>query len=287
MKVFVMTDLEGVSGVVARPCTDGRLGHEIVNQQAAGALLTEELNACADGLVAGGATEIVAVDGHGQSNSLVHSILHPRVSASSLAGVVSPRSLGLGPDCAAAVQLGVHAMNGRVGCLTHTYSAGALAEMRLNGEPIGEVGIVILLAAYFGVPTALVAGDAAGCREAQEFIGFEIPTVVTKSTPWRYTVINRPIPEVRAELTAKAEAALRMLPKIPAKVMKPPFELTVRWMSINTADDCEKRGAERLDNETVRWCGRDFLEVWAQERGWGAGVHSRKYPELHAACVWK
>ena len=287
MKVFVMTDLEGPSGVVARPCSDGRLGHEIVNYTAAGALLTEELNACSDGLVAGGATEIVAVDGHGRSDSLVHSILHPRVSASSLAGVMSPRSLGLGPEYAAAMQLGVHAMNGRTGFLNHTYSSGALAELRLNGEPIGEVGIVILLAAYFGVPTALVSGDAAGCREALDFLGFEIPTVVTKHTPWRYTVVNRPIPEVRAELTAKAEAALRMLPKIPAKVMKPPFELTVRWMSVNTADDCEKRGAERLDNETVRYCGRDFLEVWAQQRGWGAGVHSRKYPELHAACVWK
>ena len=287
MKIFIMTDLEGPSGVVARPCSDGRLGHEIVNYAAAGELLTGEVNACADGLVAGGATEIVAIDGHGGGNAFVHAHLHPKVSAGSLGGAMYPRTFGMGPGYAAAMQLGAHAMNGRTGFLNHTFSGGALAEMRLNGELIGEVGIEILLAAYFGVPTALVSGDAAACKEALDFLGFEIPTVATKHTPWRYTVINRPIPEVRAELTAKAEAALRMLPKLPVKTMKPPFELTVRWMSVNTADDCEKRGAERLDNETVRYFGDDFLDLWAQEQGWGAGAHARRFPELHAACVWK
>ena len=287
MKIFIMTDLEGPAGVVARPCSDGRLGHEILNYAAAGELLTEEVNACADGLLRGGATEIVAIDGHGGGNAFVQNRLHPRVAAGSLGGIMYPQSYGMGPGYAAAVQIGAHAMNGRTGFLNHTFSSGALAEMRLNGELIGEVGIEILLAAYFGVPTVLVSGDAACCREAVEFLGFEIPTVVTKSTPWRYAVINRPIPEVRAELTEKAERALRLLPSVPVKKLHPPLELTVRWMSVNLADASEKRGAERLDNETVRWCGDDFLDLWAQEQGWGAGVHARKYPELHAACVWR
>jgi D-amino peptidase len=178
-------------------------------------------------------------------------------------------------------------MNGQQGFLNHTFSSGMIAEMRLNGEKIGEIGIEILLAAYFGVPTAMVSGDAIACQEALDFLGFEIPVVVTKETPWRFTAINRPIQTVREELTEKARYALSILPKIPVKVMRPPFEITVRWMSVNSADDCERRGAERLDNETVRWCDRDFLEVWAQQQGWAPGVHCRRFPEIHAQGVWK
>lgn len=284
MKVFVMTDLEGACGVVARP---GNHKHEILNYTEAGELLTAEVNACADGLLQAGVKEIVAIDGHGSGNAFSHHRLHKSVSAGSLGGVMFPRSFGLGPDFDAAIQLGTHAMNGREGFLNHTFSSGMLAEMRLNGEVIGEVGIEIMLAAYFGVPTVMISGDETSCREAFDFLGFEIPSVVTKKTPWRFTAINRPAGEVYAELTETARYAMKILPEIPVKKMKPGFEITVRWMSINTADECERRGAERIDNETVRWCDNDFLEVWAQQQGWAPGVHSRRFPELHAAGVWK
>lgn len=283
MKVFIMTDLEGVCGVVARP---GTHQHEILNYKESGELLTAEVNACADGLLQGGAKEIVAIDGHGSGNAFSHHNLHPAVSAGSLGGVIYPRSFGLGPDFDAAIQLGAHAMNGK-GFMNHTFASGMLAEMRLNGEPIGEVGIEILLAAYFGVPTVMISGDAVSCQEAFDFLGFEIPSVVTKKTPWRFTVINRPMGDVYAELTEKARYAMKIRPQIPVKKMTPGFEISVRWMSINTADECERRGAERIGNETVCWRGNDFLEVWAQQQGWAPGVHSRRFPELHAAGVWK
>ena len=236
MKIFIMTDLEGPSGVVARPSSNGSHQHEISNYAEAGELLTQEVNACAKGLFNAGAKEVIAIDGHGGGNAFSHTRLDPRVAAGSLGGVMYPRSFGLGPSFDAAIQLGAHAMNGRSGFLNHTFSSGQVIEMRLNGELIGEVGIEILLAAYFGVPTIMISGDATCCKEAMDFLGFEI---------------------------------------------------TVKWMNINTADDCERRGAERLDDVTVRWKDNDFLEVWAQQQGWAPGVHSKRFPELHAQGVWK
>ena len=287
MKIFIMTDLEGPSGVVARPSSNGSHQHEISNYAEAGELLTQEVNACAKGLFNAGAKEVIAIDGHGGGNAFSHTRLDPRVAAGSLGGVMYPRSFGLGPSFDAAIQLGAHAMNGRSGFLNHTFSSGQVIEMRLNGELIGEVGIEILLAAYFGVPTIMISGDATCCKEAMDFLGFEIPHVITKDTPWRYTVINRPISEVHSQLTAKAQYALDHLSSFPVKVMKKGFEITVKWMNINTADDCERRGAERLDDVTVRWKDNDFLEVWAQQQGWAPSVHSKRFPELHAAGVWK
>ena len=287
MKIFVMTDLEGPSGVVGRPRGDGALGHQILNYDVAGEMLTEEVNACAEGLENAGVDEVVAIDGHGGGNAFKLGKLRKNVFPGSLGGVMYPRTFGMSPEFDGAIQIGAHAMTGRNGFLNHTFSSGALNDMYLNDNLIGEVGIEILLAAYFGVPTILVSGDVCACKEALDFLGFEVPVVVTKDTPYRYMVINRPPQRVRDELRQKAYEAVQNIGKIPVKVMKPPFELKVRWMSVNSADECERRGAERLDDQTVRFVSDDFLDVWAQQQGWGAGVHQRRFPELHNAGVWK
>ena len=67
MKIYVMTDMEGVAGIQNSPdwCrppapeSSGRyydLGKE---------LLTREVNAAVEGLFEGGATEVLVADGHG------------------------------------------------------------------------------------------------------------------------------------------------------------------------------------------------------------------------------
>ena len=62
MKIFIMTDLEGVSGVLNSLdwCySDGR------NYDLAKELLTREVNAAIEGFSVAGATEFLVVDGHG------------------------------------------------------------------------------------------------------------------------------------------------------------------------------------------------------------------------------
>jgi len=53
--------------------------------------------------------------------------------------------------------LGHHAMNGTEdGNLNHTYSSKNIVNMYLNGEKIGEIGIEIYLAGWFGSPDAFI-----------------------------------------------------------------------------------------------------------------------------------
>ena len=80
MRVQIMTDMEGVSGIVAWEQVNG--GEPMYEEGRR--LYTEEINAAVRGAAAAGATEIVVVDCHGAGgpwtfNSLVPELLDPRL----------------------------------------------------------------------------------------------------------------------------------------------------------------------------------------------------------------
>ena len=274
MKIFIMTDLEGASGVNGGSDT---IGNKIKNTDAACRLLTEEVNAAVEGLLAGGAKEIQVVDGHGGSNSILIESLHPVAQLVTIGGGLSSVTCGLDASFDAALHLGAHAMMGvNNGFLNHTFNSHAVVNMRLNGELIGEIGVEALAAAHFAVPTILVSGDQAACGEAKAFLG-QVETVETKTGLSRYAAINRSPAVVRRELKAKSEKALKNLKKFSVKKMKKPYRLEVELMCPNMADDCQRRGATRVNHNTVLFESDNFIDLWAQRNGWAAGVHNRLF----------
>src|SRR5919107_5948689 len=78
VKVFIVSDMEGVAGIVKWQQTDGSEAKE--SYQEGRVLYTEEINAAVRGAKAAGATEIVVMDCHGAGqewtfNSLVPDLL--------------------------------------------------------------------------------------------------------------------------------------------------------------------------------------------------------------------
>src|SRR5438874_11632798 len=69
--------------------------------------------------------------------------------------------------------------------LDHTY-ADRIHEVRLNGRPVGELGINAALAGVAGVPVALVSGDASLAAEATALLGANVATVVVNEAVIRY-----------------------------------------------------------------------------------------------------
>ena len=61
MKIYMVTDLEGVGGVVRNEQASGE-GSEY---EVARSLLTKEVNAAVQGALDGGADEVLVLDGHG------------------------------------------------------------------------------------------------------------------------------------------------------------------------------------------------------------------------------
>jgi len=164
MKVYVMTDLEGVAGVINFDDYGTPAGryYEVARE-----LTTKEANAAVEGLLEARADEILVVDGHGHG-AINPSLLHP--AAKLLAGRPLGYPFGCDATFDAAVIVGQHAKsNTDGGHLCHTGSF-EVEDLTINGISLGELGRNLLFAAYFRVPTVMVSGDRATCEEASALV---------------------------------------------------------------------------------------------------------------------
>ena len=155
MKLFVMTDMEGVAGVIDSPnyCFPDSRYYERGCE-----LTTLEVNAAIEGALEAGATDIVVIDGHGQG-AITPTLLHP--AAQLLTGRPRPMGAGLDESFDLAISIGQHAKsNAPGGHLAHSGSFN-VEDLTINGVSIGESGRSFLSAAYFGVPYVFLSGDRA------------------------------------------------------------------------------------------------------------------------------
>ncbi len=203
VRIYIMTDLEGASGVYqfAQTRETGPLNDK------AKEYLMGDMAAVVRGLRAGGAGEIVILDGHGPGAFVPH-LMEP--GARYITGKPRPGPLtDLDGSFAGMVQLGAHAMMGTPdGVLCHTQSSKTENRYWYNGVESGELAQVAALAGGFGVPTILVTGDEAVCREATKFFGSECVTVAVKRGISREAAELYPFDETRQALYAGAKRAV-------------------------------------------------------------------------------
>jgi len=274
MKVMIMTDLEGPSGINGR--ADACVGNQTVNTPIACQVLMDEVNACVRGLLAAGADDILVWDGHGGSNSMDIRQLEAPARFGNIGGGLAPATY-VDASFDACILLGYHGMAGVPDAyMSHSYNSHGIRNMRLNGENIGEIGMEALHAAYFGVPTILVTGDQAACRESRKFLG-DVATVETKRALSRYTVLNRNPRVVQKEIEAAAERALQLLPHWPVKTIPAELELQVEFMCPNAVVSHVKAGRKLVETATVSIQSDDFMDLFAQFLGWAPGVHNRYF----------
>lgn len=238
MRIHILTDLEGCAGVMNAAdyaYRDSRYYEEARD------LATLEVSAAVEGAIEAGATEVLVADAHGPS-AMNRKLLHPR--ALLLGGRPWPTELstyGIEGSFAAAMMIGQHARaNTDGGHLCHTMSFG-VEEYRLNGNPIGEIGLWALLAGYFHVPLIMVSGDRAACEEAQEYV----PNLETAPVKWgvkrgsaaglskednrkmNSAAVHIHPDEARSLIRLHAFRALKRLPEIVPYRLEGPFKLEV------------------------------------------------------------
>jgi D-amino peptidase len=172
LKAYIMTDMEGVAGVInsADYAFPESRYYEVARK-----LTTEETNAAIEGLLEAGADEILVVDGHGHG-AIDQLLLHP--SAKLRAGHPLDYPCECDRSFGAAIMVGQHPKsNTDGGHLCHTGSF-EVEDLTINGVSVGEMGCNMLFAAYFGVPTVLVCGDRAAAEEALALVpNIEVATV--------------------------------------------------------------------------------------------------------------
>src|SRR6266480_3409412 len=181
MKVHVISDMEGVSGIVKWQQTSG--GDPMYEEGRR--LYTEEINAAVRGAFAAGASEVVVMDCHGAGkgwsfNSLLPEQLDPRCEWV-VQNEWTEYTEFLEEGCDAALFVGMHARAGTAdGVLNHTVSGPNFQNLWFNGTLVGETGINAALCGAWGCPVVLVTGDQAACREGAELLGDGLTTVQVK-----------------------------------------------------------------------------------------------------------
>ena len=163
MRVLIVTDLEGVNGVLNFPdwCTpEGR------RNEAGCRFLTEEVNSAVKGFFNAGATEVIVADGHGSGGSIRGEILDKRAALQ--------RGLKLSPiyndNCDVAAFIGQHAKAGTPNAhLAHTQTEEAI-DFRINGVSVGEFGQLSYAFFERNIPVIFASGDLALTCEAGDLV---------------------------------------------------------------------------------------------------------------------
>ena len=166
MKVYIVTDLEGVAGVYTWENRDDQSleNHERRCRQRR--WMAREVNAAADGFFAAGASEVIVNDGHGAGYTIDLEELDPRVEV--FHGIQRPAVFALIEECDVTGCVGAHAKaNTPEACLCHTGS-DAVRGHWINGISIGEMGAQVLVAGYYDIPFVFCSGDYWACREMKE-----------------------------------------------------------------------------------------------------------------------
>src|ERR687895_348674 len=181
MRVHIISDMEGVSGIVKPEQTSG--GEALYEEGRR--LYTEEINAAVRGAKAAGAKEIVVMDCHGAGKGWTFNSLIPDQLDPSCEYVVQEEwteyTAFLEQGCDAALFVGMHAMAGTPdGVMSHTVSGQQWQDLWFNGTAVGETGINAALCGTWNCPVLLVTGDTATCREAIDLLGAGLTTVPLK-----------------------------------------------------------------------------------------------------------
>lgn len=225
MKIYIVTDLEGVSGVVEFEDRSDESPRNVLLRQKYSRLLAGEVNAAIEGAFAAGATEVLVNDSHGGRYTIDFELLDPRARV--IHGRLRPTwMVGLDKSYHAVFSVGAHAMAGtRGGVLYHTDSC-SVKQILLNGRPVGEIALTAFIAGAYGVPLVCVTGDSAACREAEALIP-HITTVAVKEGLSRYAAIACPPAKAREMIRDGARNAIARRADVKPYLLSPPYTYRV------------------------------------------------------------
>ena len=259
MKLFLSTDFEGTSGIVAwEQIREGEAEYEQGRL-----LLTNEVNAVITGAQEAGATGFVVNDSHSVMRNLHPQDLAGR--ATLITGKHKPLYMmeGLDGSFDGVCFVSYHGSIGAAqAVLSHTYNPRAIWEVRINGQVVGESGINALVAAHYQVPIILVSGDAVTAQES-EMVAPQAEKVIVKQSIGRFAA-EHIHPTIACELLqAGATRAVQHVQEMQLPPFNGPVTLEVTFLVADMAEmACWIRGVEPLAPRSVRIVSEDLLGLY-------------------------
>src|SRR5437867_3301125 len=232
MKIYISADMEGVVGVV----TGEQLSPQGFEYQRFREFMTQEVNAAIEGALAGGATDIVVSDSHGNGQNL----LIEKLPRDILLVRSWPRPLmmmqGIDASFAGAIFIGYHAgTTNEEGVRAHTISSARLADVKLNDRSMSEAGINAAIAGHFNVPIIMISGDDVVVKETTALLGGVEGAVVKWASGFHSA--KTMMPEASYQLIReKAQKAVRRIKDFKPYKITSPVKLEVRFKNYRPSE---------------------------------------------------
>lgn len=270
MRIVIYCDMEGVSGI---QCWEQTGGASPLYEEGR-RLYTAEVNAAVRGCLAGGASSVVAQDGHGGAYTGGKPFVNwmpellqggaEYVRGYRWARYVGPLEAG---ECDAVALLGAHARAGAPeAVLCHTVNADGWHSVKVNGRDVGESEILAAIAGSFGVPVICVAGDEAACAELHAAVGDGLVVVPVKRGFGRYAARIVPPCDARRRIEEGFARAVSSPERRPAPLTyATPVTVTVEMASPDRAEPyANLPGVKLIGPRTIEAEGETFWQAWSR-----------------------
>lgn len=252
MKIYIVTDLEGVAGVVSWD-THRDSPDDIENRE----WMTLEIQSAIEGAKEAGANEIIVAESH----RLIVDKLDKDVKLV-LSGRFPPSYLsGLDNSVDGVFIIGQHARAGvEKGVLNHTGNM-AVFNTYLNGKVVGEAGFIMAYAGSFNIPVILFSGDEEAVKEVKSLVN-NIETVAVKDGVSKYTAISLHPQRARELIKQSAKKSIKRIRQIKPFVLKPPYEYIQEFTTtITVSKMCLIPGVKRINDRTISYTSNNFQNI--------------------------
>lgn len=258
MNVYISVDAEGISGIykLSQVMPHGK-DYEFTRR-----MMANDINAAIEGAFLGGAERVVVNDSHNSGDNLLIDQLDERVELISggIRDLSMAQGVDEGMDCALLV--GYHRRKGAKGVISHTFSYSSMVEMRLNGRLISEHDLVGYCMGSFDVPVVFLSGDDLTVADACELVP-GLYTVITKKCISNNAALCYHPRRNAKKISETVATAVRHHKEIRPLVLEGDIQLDVRFSAeIQARLAAGLKGTERIDENTVRFLGRDYLEAY-------------------------
>jgi D-aminopeptidase len=237
-QLYILADLEGASQISDTNRKAMWYGSELWHKEGRG-FITSDVKAVCEAAFEFGIDQIIINDEHDLGNK------EPNLLVGELPGNVTVLKRPTLPgkarksfksDPFGMVFVGQHARYGGGGFAPHTIQSPPIAEIAVNGIPMGEIGLE--LAMFVGVPLLANIGEEASCREAAELCPRVVSIPVKDLEKNWFPTAAETYPLIKQGVLK----ALRQRDHADALHIRPPFEFSMKVTETHFFDSQHTRG---------------------------------------------
>jgi D-amino peptidase len=255
LKVLISVDMEGIDGVATFKVQALPSGREYTEYRH---VMTDEVNAAVAGARAAGATDVLVVDSHGDTQNLDLAELDP--GAQLVRGTPRPMYMmqGIDESFDAVVFVGYHAKEGSPASMSHAFG---YADLKLNGRSASEAWFNAAIAGEFGVPVVFLSGDQTTCEDARRDIG-PIETAAVKQSIGYYAATMLPLGEARRLIQEGVRRGVARRAELRPIRLAHPIRMEITYSSTVDAEIASYLpGVERPSGKTIARPAKDMVEA--------------------------